>query len=170
MRNNIFTHIVILTTIIALVMFSGCTQNNEENNKDMQTPTPDFTADLTPDSNPTGTMASDDGEFIYRNATVENIQILILESFPVQINVVAKGYLPDGCTKIDQTIKNREGNTFLVTITTKRPVDAMCTMAIVPFEEVISLDVYGLEAGDYEVNVNGIMDSFTLEMDNSLPD
>jgi inhibitor of cysteine peptidase len=166
MRNNIFTHIVILTTIIALVMFSGCTQNYEENNKDMQTPTPD----LTPDSNPTGTMASDDSEFIYRNATVENIQILILESFPVQINVVAKGYLPDGCTKIDQTIKNREGNTFLITITTKRPVDAMCTMAIVPFEEVISLDVYGLEAGDYEVNVNGIMDSFTLEMDNSFPD
>lgn len=162
MRNNIFTHIVILTTIIALVMFSGCTQNNEENNKDMQTPTPDST--------PTGTMVSDDGEFIYRNATVENIQILILESFPVQINVVAKGYLPDGCTKIDQIIKNREGNTFFVTITTKRPADAMCTMAIVPFEEVISLDVYGLEAGDYEVNVNGIIDSFTLDMDNSIPD
>ncbi len=60
MRNNIFTHIVILTTIIALVMFSGCTQNNEENNKDMQTPTPDFIADLTPDSSPTGTMVSDD--------------------------------------------------------------------------------------------------------------
>jgi len=166
MRNNIFTHIVILTTIIALVMFSGCTQNNEENNKDMQTPTPDST----PDSTPTGTMASEDGEFIYRNATVENIQILILESFPVQINVVANGYLPDGCTKIDQTIKNREGNTFLVTITTKRPADAMCTMAIVPFNKVISLDVYGLEAGDYEVNVNGIIDSFTLDMDNRIPD
>ncbi len=161
MRNNIFIHILILITIIALVMFSGCTQNNQVNNKDMQTPTPDST--------PTGTMASDDGEFIYRNATVENIQILILESFPVQINVVAKGYLPDGCTKIDQTIKNREGNTFLVTITTKRPVDAMCTMAIVPFNEVISLDVYGLEAGDYEVNVNGLVDSFTLEIDNILP-
>jgi uncharacterized protein YceK len=61
-----------------------------------------------------------------------------------------------GCTKIDTMIRNREGNTFSATITTKRPADAMCTMTIVPFTEVISLDVYGLEAGDYEVNVNGV--------------
>ena len=166
MRNNIFTHILILTTIIAMVMISGCTQNNEENNKDLQTPTPDFTADSTL----TGTMIPEDGKFIYRNATVEEIQIMVLESFPVQINVVANGYFPDGCTKIDQTLKNMEGNTFFITITTKRPADAMCTMAIVPFNEVISLDVYGLEAGEYEVNVNGIMDSFTLETDNIPPD
>ncbi|HUW67086.1 MAG TPA: hypothetical protein VMW20_03460, partial [Candidatus Nanoarchaeia archaeon] len=102
MRNNIFTHILILTTIIAMVMISGCTQNNEENNKDLQTPTPDFTADSTL----TGTMIPEDGKFIYRNATVEEIQIMILESFPVQINVVANGYFPDRCTKIDQIIKN----------------------------------------------------------------
>ncbi|MBE0524792.1 MAG: hypothetical protein IBX40_10730 [Methanosarcinales archaeon] len=154
--------LIILTAIITFVIFSGCTQNNEENNSNLQTSTPDLT--------PTGTIASDDGKYRYGNATVEDIQIILLESFPVQINVAAKGYLPDGCTKIDQTIKNWEGNTLFVTITTKRPVDVMCTMAIVPFNEVISLDVYGLEAGDYEVNVNGVRGSFKLETDNSLPD
>jgi inhibitor of cysteine peptidase len=162
MGKNIPTQIIIFITISILIMFSGCTQNNDDNNRNPLTPTPDST--------PIETIVPDDGEFIYRNANVENIQILILESFPVQINVVAKGYLPDGCTKIDQTIKNREGNTFFATITTKRPADAMCTMAIVPFEEVISLDVYGLEAGDYEVDVNGVKGSFTLDTDNILPD
>lgn len=154
--------LIILTAIITFVIFSGCTQNNEDNNSNLQTPTPDST--------PTGTIAPDNGKYTYRNATVEDIQIIILESFPVKINVAAKGYLPDGCTKIDQITKIRESNTFFVTINTKRPVDAFCTMAIIPFDEVISLDVYGLEAGDYEVNVNGLRGSFKLETNNSLPD
>jgi hypothetical protein len=34
------------------------------------------------------------------------------------------------------------------------------------FEETIALDVYGLPAGTYHVNVNGIDDTFTLEVDN----
>ena len=41
--------------------------------------------------------------------TVESIQIMTLESFPVQIHVVAEGYLPDGCTEIDEINTEREG-------------------------------------------------------------
>ncbi len=106
------------------------------------------------------------GKFIYGNATVESIEIMVLESFPVQIKVNASGYLPDGCTKIDGIVKVKEGNTFLVTIRTVRPADAFCTEAIVPFQEVISLDVYGLKAGIYNVDVNGIKGTFELKTDN----
>jgi len=42
-------------------------------------------------------------------------------------------------------------------------------MALVPFEEVIPLDVAGLHAGTYIVDVNGMMESFTLDVDNTLP-
>ncbi|MBE7553551.1 MAG: GerMN domain-containing protein [Anaerolineales bacterium] len=38
----------------------------------------------------------------------------------------------------------------------------MCAQAVVPFEEVIPLDVSGLPPGQYTVNVNGLVDSFTL--------
>lgn len=107
-------------------------------------------------------------KFIYGNATVERIEIMVLESFPVQIKVNANGYLPDGCTKIDGIEKEKEGSTFLVTIRTIRPADAFCTQAIVPFQEVISLDVYGLKAGIYNVDVNGIKGTFKLETDNIL--
>ncbi len=106
------------------------------------------------------------GKFIYGNATVESIEIMVLESFPVQIKVNARGYLPDGCTRINEITKEKKENTFLVSIKTVRPADLFCTAAIVPFQEVISLDVYGLKAGIYNVDVNGVKGKFELRTDN----
>jgi inhibitor of cysteine peptidase len=105
-------------------------------------------------------------------ASVEEIQLQIMESFPVQVAVLVEGYLPDGCTEIDgidQTF-DEETNTFSVKITTVRPTDAVCTEAIVPFEERISLDVRGLPAGTYTVDVNGVTGTFTFDVDNELPE
>jgi hypothetical protein len=39
-------------------------------------------------------------------------------------------------------------------------------MAIVPFEEIISLDVEGLPAGEYTVKYGDLTETFTLEQDN----
>ncbi len=100
-------------------------------------------------------------------AAVETIDILIAESFPVQVFVVARGYLPDPCTEIYEVTTEREGNSFLVALKTYRAPGA-CIQVIQPFEETISLDVYGLSAGTYTVDVNGIAGSFTLEIDNIL--
>ena len=101
-------------------------------------------------------------------APVESIEILILESFPVQVHVLVKGGLPDGCTEVDQINRRSdlENNTFWVEITTVRPTNVECTTEVVPFEETIPLDVYGLPAGDYTVDVNGVSETFTLYMDN----
>jgi inhibitor of cysteine peptidase len=98
-------------------------------------------------------------------AEVTEIDILILESFPVQVHVVASGYLPNPCTQIDEIIQSREGNNFTVTIKTKSSL-LPCIQVLTPFEETIALDVYGLPAGTCTVNVNGIEDTFTLETDN----
>ncbi|VVB89298.1 Uncharacterised protein [uncultured archaeon] len=108
------------------------------------------------------------GKFFYGNATVESIEMMVLESFPVQIKVKAIGYLPDGCTKIGEITKEKKDNTFLVHIKTVRPAAAFCTEAIVPFQEVIPLDVYGLKAGNYTVDVNGVNGTFKLETDNTI--
>jgi hypothetical protein len=101
-------------------------------------------------------------------AMVNNVDVQILESFPVQINVVASGDLPDSCTQIDEIITQRTDDTFRVAVTTLRQPDLVCTQALVPFEEVISLDVVGLPAGTYNVSVNGVEGSFTLDIDNVL--
>jgi inhibitor of cysteine peptidase len=139
--------LIIMMIFSSLIMLSGCTQ------------APD--SDIQDNNN-----ESQDSDYIYGTAVVESIEILVLESFPVQIHVVAKGYLPDGCTEIDRVEEERDGNTFTVTITTKRPKDMMCTQAIVLYEKVVPLDVYGLNAGTYYVNVNGVTDSFELSIDN----
>ncbi|MCZ7385496.1 MAG: hypothetical protein O8C63_12230 [Candidatus Methanoperedens sp.] len=106
------------------------------------------------------------GKFIYGNATVESIEIMVLESFPVQIKVNARGYLPDGCTSIYEITKEKKDTTFFVNIKTVRPADTFCTQSLVPFQEVIPLDVYGLKAGIYTVNVNGVNSTFELGTDN----
>jgi len=102
------------------------------------------------------------------SANVNNIEIMLLESFPYQVNVVAKGLHRNSCMKIDKITTRREENTFFITITASEPVDAMCAQVITPFKEVIALDVVGLEAGVYTVDVNGIRDTFELPIDNIL--
>ena len=98
-------------------------------------------------------------------APVDEIEIVIFELFPVQVNVIARGNLPDPCTEISEVLQEREGNTFFVTIKTYRP-PGLCIQVLAPFEEIISLDVYGLPAGTYTVDVNGVQDTFDLEVDN----
>ena len=98
-------------------------------------------------------------------APVEEIEIEILELFPVQINVIARGNLPDLCTEIYEINQEREGNTFFISIKTYRP-PGPCIQVIAPFEEIIPLEVYGLTAGTYTVDVNGVQDTFDLEVDN----
>lgn len=101
-------------------------------------------------------------------ARITSIEISILESFPVQVMVDIKGDLSDSCTTVDEINQTKQGNTFFVTVTTKRPKDAMCAQVITPFEEKISLDVSNLKKGTYEVNINGVIKLFELKNDNTL--
>ena len=98
-------------------------------------------------------------------APVEGIEIVILESFPVQVQVIASGNLPDPCTEIYEINQEKEGNTFFVTIKTYRP-PGPCIQVIAPFKETILLEVYGLPADTYTVDVNGVQAAFDLEVDN----
>jgi inhibitor of cysteine peptidase len=122
----------------------------------------------TPTPTPTG-----DGQdpITGQEATVESLQVMILESFPVQVHVLVSGYLPDGCVTLADISAEREGETFLLTLTTTRPGgDVACTEALVPFEETVPLDVTGLPAGEYTVLAGELAETFTLQMDNVLPD
>jgi inhibitor of cysteine peptidase len=119
-----------------------------------------------PASAPPPTPAPSAGDVIHGLANVERIDVLILESFPVQVNVIAYGNLPDGCTTIDRVEQVRTGQQFVVTITTARPAAAACTEALVPFQQAVALDVLGLPAGTYTVSVNGVAGSFELAQDN----
>lgn len=92
---------------------------------------------------------------------VGSIEVLILESFPVQVNVVVRGALPDGCTSIGEIVQARDGNAVTVTIATNRDPLALCTQAIVPVEETVSLEG-DFPTGEYTVTVNGVTETFRV--------
>jgi hypothetical protein len=102
-------------------------------------------------------------------AKVESIEIKVLETVPVQIDVIARGTLPDSCTQIDMSTVQRAGNIYTATVTTKRDTIASCTNSSTPFERTIPLDVLNVPAGLYTVSVNGVIGTFEFAMDNTAP-
>ena len=100
-------------------------------------------------------------------AAIGSAQIETSESFPVQTALVVSGDLPNGCTYLNAPAQVRRGNTFYVNLTT-RVEGETCTEALVPYERRIELDVNGLPAGTYIIEINGQQRSFELAQDNSL--
>lgn len=120
-----------------------------------------------PRPEPTGTTRVPIGATVGGEAMIDSVDVVIMESFPVQVRVNVRGSVSDSCTTVDEVTTTREGNTFNVKITTARPVDAMCAQVITPFEESVSLDVKGLKKGTYTVDVNGVTETFELAADNT---
>lgn len=114
----------------------------------------------------------DDQNVVIGEAVVEEIDIMKLESFPIQVNILARGYTPDSCTALGDIKQSYANNKFTVKIESKKPLDAEnCTMTVMPFEKTINLlGVNGLSKGSYTVDVNGVTGGFMLEMDNFISD
>lgn len=106
---------------------------------------------------------------ITRRAQIDSINILLMESFPAQVHVHFSGTLGDSCTTVGQVSQKREGTTFFIEVTTKRPAEAICAQVLATFNKSVPLDVAGLKAGTYTVDINGVTDTFTLSIDNLLP-
>ena len=102
------------------------------------------------------------------DANVEDIDIVLLESFPLQARVIARGSFSDSCTRVAEieTLSGSYG--FNITVRTARPADAQCAQVITPFEETIPLDIRGFAACNYTVTVNGVSETFELQVDNVL--
>jgi hypothetical protein len=99
-------------------------------------------------------------------ALIDEIEIEILESLPVQVRVIVRGYFNDAITVLDIISQSRvDDDTIAVRILTTRDPDAMGAQVLVPFEESIALDIVelGLEPGTYTVDVNGVTQTLTLD-------
>jgi inhibitor of cysteine peptidase len=111
---------------------------------------------------------SADENMVIGMAKVDSIEISKTDSFPVGVNIMAKGYLSDSCTKLGEIKQTYANGTFNVVIESKKPQNAKaCAEVIQNFEQTISLSgVAGLTKGTYSVDVNGVKGAFTLGMDN----
>ncbi len=118
---------------------------------------------------PQGTEATSGGGTLPANLFVEQVDILLMESFPLQATATVRGSLPDACSRIKSAEVTRQDNLFRITLTAERDAGVACAQVLTPFEENVPLDIAGLPAGTYSVDANGVQASFTLEMDNTLP-
>jgi len=111
------------------------------------------------------------GRSIYFLEPDDGVDIEIVDSHPVQVFLRIRGHLANGCLAVKGIHQRLKNNRFEVAVTSTGHSDGnfACTQALVPFERVVPLQVYGLPRGTYGYVVNGEVDgSFELTKDNSL--
>ena len=108
-------------------------------------------------------------EYFYREAHVDSVAVEITDSIPPQVNAIINGTLPDACTRIGSVKQDIKNHTFIITITTRRPVEEVCAQTVTPFQVTTPLAVEGLPAGVYTVISNGVTASFELEKGTLIP-
>ena len=133
---------------------------------------PTQTTPVEPTQNPAfePTRALLDGDYISgHQGEITGLDVVILESFPVQVRAQVSGYFTDGCVELVDITIEREDDGFILTLNTRRPAgDVACTQALVPFDEAVMLDVVGLPAGTYTVAAGDMRSEFVLDVDNTI--
>jgi hypothetical protein len=98
-------------------------------------------------------------------ADVVSLQIQSMAGNPPTYFAIAQGYLPDQCTTVGRAQQRVAMRTIVVTLFTKSSDGPLCAPVLVPFRERIRLDVRGLSAGQYSVDVNGAVTTLNLMED-----
>lgn len=162
-----------LALALLLVFVVACTAPPGDEPIAGSDPTPTVSPDepvSSEDLDPTPTVeendAPEEGEMLIQDAVITEVQIQMMESWPLQASVQIDGELGDGCTELEPITTEREGDTFIINVQTARPAGAACTLELRFFSETVPLDIEGLEAGTYTVDVNGVTETFTLDQDN----
>lgn len=84
---------------------------------------------------------------------IENVEVRVLESFPMQLQLEVSGYQTDGCDFPVQVAQSREDNTITVNIYREMPEGVLCPANIVNYEATISV-AGTFTPGDYTLIVN----------------
>ena len=95
-------------------------------------------------------------------ADVDRVDTQSMAGSPPTYFAIAHGHLPDACTSLGRTQQRVAMRTIMVTLYTRSSDDAFCAQVLVPFRERIRLDVSGLSAGQYSVDVNGAVTTLNL--------
>lgn len=100
-------------------------------------------------------VARDDG-VVLKLANLETIRAEVLPGSPGQALVVITGLLHDGATRVHEVQQQRLADGFVLTVITARPQSAMATLALIPFERSINLDLSGMPTGPCRIMANGL--------------
>lgn len=109
----------------------------------------------------TTTTSPDEPGAVRSPAYVDSVEILLLESYPVQVRALVRGNLPTPCHSLGWEVSGPDavGRITLEIYSTSDP-DTICAEALESFEE--SIDVGSFASGSYVLVVDGIEYPFTI--------
>lgn len=108
-------------------------------------------------------------EYIFGLADVASVEVAVSDEYPDGLSAIVRGNLRDACTRINSVKQERKGSTFLVTVTTERPIDDVCAKVDTPFEATIPLPLESLPAGEYSVVANDVSATFRWSGPTAIP-
>jgi hypothetical protein len=92
---------------------------------------------------------------------VTSVEVQVRRSAPPQVALDVEGVVGDGCTRLEQVVQWREGNTIVVRILGRHSGAEICTMIAQLYYDTIPVDG-PLPPGDYAVDVNGVIRSLHI--------
>ena len=102
------------------------------------------------------------GEFTTGDAMIDSVLLKASDAAAPKLSAVIKGMLGDSCTTLGDVVQKRDGKLLVVAVKTKRPKGKMCAQVVSEFESTVALDTRGLEQGDHQVVVNGVIAPFKI--------
>lgn len=143
-RRSVIIPAIAVLTIAAVACSSGSESNTGS------TPTPGQPADQS---------------MVKVPAPIDNVEILIAESFPPQYFLVVTSGIPNGCVQFDSYDVTRDGDTFRVTVTNLEPADkgTICTQVYGTVESNIPLGSDVEPGTTYTVLVNDTVETFKAQ-------
>lgn len=95
-------------------------------------------------------------------APIDNVEVRMAESHPVQYSLYVVSGLPNGCIKFDRYKLDRQGNTINVKVFNSAPADdtVACTMVYGMVEHNIPLGTDFVSGAEYTVMVNDVKKTF----------
>ena len=89
------------------------------------------------------------------------VEVTVMESWPMQIMLDVSGEHPDGCDLPVQVAQRRDGNNIQVEVYRELPYEIVCPMILRPYSDNIMLEGR-FESGEYSISVNAHTQSIDI--------
>ncbi len=101
----------------------------------------------------------------YHSVEIVDAAVEVGVGSPIPVFVDIGANLSDRCAQVEFVEVIQDGRLFKIYVGTIPSTDADCLADTVPFRMKLALNVVGLPAGDYAVEVNSVRADFTLDVE-----
>ncbi len=155
---------ILLILLVVGLTACGQTAGTETAGETAVTPSPaEPTEEVEPENTPPAEPRIEPAE-------IESLEVITQDMASGVVSVRLRGLLADDCARIDNIVTDQQGSDFSLTVLSVVEPGENCSTDPVPFEEIVELDVTGLQAGTYNVAANESQVSFELADEESEPE